>query len=817
MNKKIDEIFCYLKTSFKENIHLNVLTTSIIIYSIVFSKHLIIKHHGFATFAWDLGIFNQSYYTTAFNRKIFFSTAELYQNPTGSYFGSKFSPILFLLLPFYMLLPRAETLLVLKTFILALAAYPLYLLALNMSKDRTTSLFVSLSYLLYPGLHGANNFDFQQQLFIPLILFSLAYALNTNKRRLSILLIVLSLTITEHVAIITTLLLGYQLLYKWIKERDKLNTFDRNILLSGIILAPISFFVSKYIREMYPVNQEFIDIYRASSTFEILEFKQDIIYLPLFFLQNIDKVINSLSFDFFFKLLYLIFLFTPLIYIPFKSRFILGVLILATPFLISNYRPYYSLGSHYSLYLIPFIFLAFLEGLTNRKISETTVKQNEFIKLIREYAKLVLIVSLFFTATLSPLSPISGEIKKSYPVLWYADKYQNEGYVKGLHTLIDLIPPESSILVQNNIFPHVSNRYNAYVLPVINNPEIEEYLKTYIQKQINESEYVLLDFEAYDIWKEFLKKSLIESQDFNPYGLTRSSILFKRNYYDAPIFTPEKDKQVFFSSKDLYTNLGKIIPDKSSENGHSFYSPMQNKSGAIIYGPYIAITPGNYEAVFRVKVSEFNDSEIMVLDVCDEGGNIILTRHPVYSSSVILDEWINITIPFYIDRLRTQLEFRIFTRGFADIYCDKITVKQTEFTEIILYPEEDLNIEQGLIIGENETEVGFVLYAEKSKTNGTLLSGPYIALPPGYYTANYWLKIQDNTTDLITAIDICTHNGKKIIAKDLIYGDEFTPSEWGQYQIDFQSYSTFDRYEFRVITTGYVDLYCKKIVIKATD
>lgn len=816
---KLKETFTAIKNSVRENIPEYTLLLSILIYILAFSGHMLAKHEGFATFAWDLGIFDQSFFTTVFEGKLFYSTAELYQNPSGSYFGSKFSPILGLLLPFYILAPGARTLLVLKTVILAIAAYPLYLLTKTMTGDRQTSLLVAFSYLLYPGLHGANNFDFQQQIFIPVVIFSLTYCLIKKKWRYYSVFYILSLTITEHTAIIVSLLTAY-LFITIVRSSPKHETRVKKekILLASSVFAFTSFFISKYIRSLYPVNQRFIDFYQASSTLGVLGFKQDIVYLPLYLIQNIDKVIEAISYDYLFKFLYLIFLLAPLLFIPLKSGLMFGFLILATPFIISNYRPYYMLGTHYSLYLLPFVFLAMLEGLSRTKLSEPHHLVSDEVKPhIRNDARLIVIISILFALSLSPLSPVSTIIKRSNPILWYADTYQNDAYVDSIHKLIDLVPPQSSILVQNNIFPHVSNRLNAYVVPVISSPEVEDVLESWISWEVNASEYILVDLEAYDIWRDYLLDVINNNGEVIPYAFARSSILFKKNFSGDPIFVPDTNQQVFLAHSDMHHYKEALVEDLTTKTGYSVFSPMQKTSNYVIYGPYIALPPGPYDAIFTIKITDYNDTEIAIFDVSDEWGNTILSSTTMDSSMVELGKWVNISVPFYLEKLRTKMEFRVFTTGSAEIYCYKVTVMKTDFLDMVFYPITDLAVDQGRKIEDNSSETGYVIFAEKAKTTGTVLYGPYISLFPGSYIAEYWLKITENTSSMIVAMDVATMEGKNVIARKELFGGDFNGSEWGQYTLPFQVNSISDLYEFRVFTTGYVDLYFEKIIIRKTD
>jgi uncharacterized membrane protein len=105
----IRRVFVRVRSSVSSNW---VLYLAVFVYIIVMSSIAILKQYAFLTSGFDLGIFNQAFHTTLFDGKLFYETGDLSFNPGGSFFGVHFSPILFLLLPFYAIHPSAENLLV---------------------------------------------------------------------------------------------------------------------------------------------------------------------------------------------------------------------------------------------------------------------------------------------------------------------------------------------------------------------------------------------------------------------------------------------------------------------------------------------------------------------------------------------------------------------------------------------------------------------------------------------------------------------------------------------------------------------------------
>ena len=177
-----------------------VLYLSIIAYTFVFSCLTILRHHAFKTRAWDLGIFTQSLWTTLNANGFFYYTCELPVNPSGSFFGVHFSPILFLILPLYWIIQKPETLLVLQSFILALAALPIYKLARDNAGGRIVGLVFALAYLMFPSTQFVNGYDFHVQAFLPLFFaYTIYYITKENWPRYFVFMF-LSLMCEEHAA-----------------------------------------------------------------------------------------------------------------------------------------------------------------------------------------------------------------------------------------------------------------------------------------------------------------------------------------------------------------------------------------------------------------------------------------------------------------------------------------------------------------------------------------------------------------------------------------------------------------------------------------
>jgi len=92
-----------------------------IAYVILLTFYSILKHYSFKTYAHDLGIYSQAL-NTFLKGDFFYETPDLIHNPSGSFFGVHFSPILFMIVPLYAIYPHPETLFFIQSLFLGLAA-----------------------------------------------------------------------------------------------------------------------------------------------------------------------------------------------------------------------------------------------------------------------------------------------------------------------------------------------------------------------------------------------------------------------------------------------------------------------------------------------------------------------------------------------------------------------------------------------------------------------------------------------------------------------------------------------------------------------
>ena len=201
------------------------------------------------------------------------------------------------------------------------------------------------------------------------------------------------------------------------------------------------------------------------------------------------NAIQALAYDGHIKLLYLLLLFGPLAFFSFRA---LSALIPAIPWLgfslLSQTQAHHILGHQYETYVVSFIFAAATFGLA--KYQRTTHDLKQISGFLKKSARVryIAIASLIFFLTVSPLSPIVGYLFPNYLTL------STGNHARILRETISLVPPNASILTQDNIFPYVPHRVDAYVVPVIFlNSRIRNLTIDFVNQTIDKVEYILLD------------------------------------------------------------------------------------------------------------------------------------------------------------------------------------------------------------------------------------------------------------------------------------------------------------------------------------
>jgi uncharacterized membrane protein len=498
-------------------------------YVIVLSTASLVRHFSFQTSAWDLGIFDQAFSSTLSGR-LFYYTAELYANPGGSIFGVHFSPILFLVVPFYAMLKSPATLLVIQSVVVGAGVYPVFLIGQQALKDRRLAYYFSLLYLVYPHVYGINIFDFHPDaFFVPFALFALYFFMKGSWKPYLVFLL-LSLSTKEFMAIIFGI---FGLGELWIERNEIAEIFRSRsrpskkvlITLGTIAVSACWFFAARQIIGIFNPNPP--GGFLQGSPWSLLGFA------PLdpssWFHPGQINLLQAISYDSQSKLFYLFTIFAPLGFLPlFDLVGALPALPWIVVALLSNYPPYYQIGFQYSALIAPFMIIAAMEGF-GRVQSLLKTDSRRMNKLVRR---------LFFACVLISLVLTFQNLPSSLQTIISS----HDQRLNNLITQIQTDFPNASILTQYNLFPHISESLNCYVVPPLFPAFNKSYYSEYVQSLFDmKLDFIILDLNPDAITDSLRKTYLYSYQNLerlsSEYGLYASSdgiFVYQHGYLGQP-------------------------------------------------------------------------------------------------------------------------------------------------------------------------------------------------------------------------------------------------------------------------------------------
>lgn len=404
-----------------------ILWMLILTYFAFFSWYSLLRHYAFQTGAGDLGFFAQAFWTTSHGRPLYIS---LWSDLGTSTLAHHVQLFLFAMLPLYAICQTPETLLVLQAFFLALGALPIYWICKKRFKPYVGLAFAAL-YLMYPALHGINRFDFHfAAIAVPFFLFAFHY-IEEKRYSLATLFSVFAILCREDAALITGMLALYAL---W-RERNEVMSLK---LKSRVLLFSLPLFVLSAVWFLVSI-QIIVPYFNTGGVY---------IHTGKFFpsLLRLELPLEQLLFQIEDKYMYALLLFAPLQFLPFLSPSTLAISLPAWAIVFfSTYPPAYQLGYQYPWILIPFVFVSAIYGLKQLSLTEQNLKR---------VLALLIVFGLVFMTFISPTP------------LGIFDDYNRMPEVTSHHLaindVIDLIPSTASLYTQNDIFPHVCNRFDVF-------------------------------------------------------------------------------------------------------------------------------------------------------------------------------------------------------------------------------------------------------------------------------------------------------------------------------------------------------------------
>ncbi len=581
-----------------------ILAVSFIFYTIFWSFITILRYLSFNSGVFDLGVSSYLLYS------LFHQSFTLYYNRQPSLALNKM--IYFLIAPFFNLLPNPELLLVFQSAIIGASIFPIFGIAKHFTDDNRTSLFISISFLFYYPMGGVNWFDFHFMALVPFLFLTGFYYFLVDKRRKSFLFLFLAM-ISDYLVPLITIIFALIMLRQ--KESRKFAT--ALLILSSILFASVT-------------------IYFGFGYFAYLANYKSV----SFYVHIIGTTWEE-------KLLYIIYMFFPLLFIPLLDR---KYIYLVIPFMgfafLNNYYPYISpMFFQYPSLIAPFLFISLSRGIV--PLGRLFKKNN--IRALRNIAFLVLVVNISAALILMPWGPFNSDIVPSYDI---HGSTHFTGYDEHLDSIIDLIPKGSSVLIQDNM-PQLCIGYN-WTLP-------DSWHRGIYPQYVIEDPYsfFLTNPSLYGTPQNLTMMNVFNYlYTTGKYGIVAEEsgiILLERNFtgpmeYYIPYYGNFSPDSMMLNNA---SRSGNII---TAENDFT----KQGQWNQVWGGPFINLAPGNYRAVFRIMTDNSSSSNSIILLVSHHINStaVTISSMTLNGSSLKTNTWENVSIYFHVGVLESSVEFR---------------------------------------------------------------------------------------------------------------------------------------------------------------
>ncbi|MBN1405784.1 MAG: DUF2079 domain-containing protein [Candidatus Omnitrophica bacterium] len=432
-----------------------ILTLLILGYACYFSYYTILNHYHLQTHALDLGLLQNACVNTLHGNFMSVSYAPYFN---ACLFFDHYDFIFLIYLPFFYLFSRTETLLIIQSLSIAMAALPLFLLCKKVLKSNFASLIIAAAFLLHPANHGANFYDVHQLSFLPLCAFLLFYFLETKNTFGFITSIVLFLSVKEDMYI----LLFFLALFIYLNDRKNLR-FAGYCFGACVIYGVIYNFVDK----IWGINQQFfyyesLMLNRAGGAGEILK---TIITNPVYVLHKV--FIKE-------KILYFCQLFGPVLFIPLlrKRNYLLFIFGLAVT-LLGTHMPLYQIAFQYVWYIVPFLFLCLLYVLRDIQTNDASL----FVPLRTLRGRIQLLLIAVFLASLAFSWKYGAVLNRRHFVggfntISFKFTAEDKKRLQDLNDIISMIPVTASIGASEMLCPQLpNNRKISAFLHLYNKPD----------------------------------------------------------------------------------------------------------------------------------------------------------------------------------------------------------------------------------------------------------------------------------------------------------------------------------------------------------
>jgi uncharacterized membrane protein len=419
-------------------------------YGFFFSWLAITNHHALNTRTIDLGFYDNIFYQSIHGRPLACTLIK-----SGYHGSAHFDPLLILLSPLYLLYPHAEMLLVLQSFWMGAGVIPVYLLARDRLDRRLPAVALAAMYALYPALQGANMYEFHSLSLVSTLMLWMVLFLERGNIRAYFTLLPFTLLCRED----ASLILCFVGLYAILSGRPRLPRLGWITILVSLVYFAI-------VKKFFMTSSDIFMSGKESLSFayyydDLIPNHNGVAGLVISIFTNPVFVLKTLFAEP--KIIYLLTLFVPLLFLPFLAKTRRVLLVYGLLFcLLATRSAVFSSAFQYSNTLLPFAFAitpaALAEiaesgvlpqiGLDPRRLSRALVAGALAASLLCCWKFGGVLDNQFFHGGFSRVARGMGPAEQA-TYAWMKEQMAQ-------------IPPRASVATTNKLGAHVSNRKEVY-------------------------------------------------------------------------------------------------------------------------------------------------------------------------------------------------------------------------------------------------------------------------------------------------------------------------------------------------------------------
>ncbi len=426
----------------------------LLVFGILYALISLVNHYNFRTYAFDLGIFNNSLYDYAHFQ---WDKCTVMEPGFNNVLSDHFNLIPILISPLYWL-TGSYTFLILQIAGILWGAAGMYLLVYNHVKKEWAGLLAMVHFMTMWGVFSALAYDYHDNVMAAMFMPWFFLAIQTNRIRYAALWFSLILISKENMAFwMIFVCIGMMLIYRHDRNKmKKLAVFSGSALLYFLLVMMV---IMPALADPGKPYQHFD--YQALGNSFGEAFKhlvtQPFHSISLLFTNHLpDSLYNGIKGE-----LWLAVLLSGGLALLLRPAFFIMLIPIFAQKLFSDHFEYWGINNHYSIEFVPVITYAvywFIQGIQNQRVQ-------------KYLAVLILLISI--GASFSFLDHrVSKHYKRANHRFYQRTHYQRNFDVQEVHKFLKTIPISTKICAQNMLVPHLAFRETIYTFPVIKDADM---------------------------------------------------------------------------------------------------------------------------------------------------------------------------------------------------------------------------------------------------------------------------------------------------------------------------------------------------------